>query len=284
MKRALFLGGLAATIARPASARGIAVADLVRDIPGITGVYARTMAPGAPIVRIRDGEPFASASIIKLPIMVTAFRAFDTGTASPDDVVRLRAEDMIGGSDALAHARPGDRYRLRDLITAMIRVSDNTAANTLITALSFGSINSVIREAGMTGTHLGRHFADVVPAWHISANVTTPRDCGTLLYAIERGAREGLDTVAKSASCRRMIDILLGQEDATKIPLGLPRGTPCAHKTGEIDEVRNDAAIVDPYGDSPYVLVVLTRALRDTSAGNRGIGAIAHRIDTAVRI
>jgi beta-lactamase class A len=261
----------------------IRVRDLVARIPGITGVYARTLDAAPPLVSVRAGEPFASASVIKLAIMLTAYRAFDAGTASPQDVVTLRATDLIGGSPTLAPAQPGQKYRLHELIVAMIQQSDNSASNALITTFGFGAINGVIRACGLTGTRLGRHFADYVPAWHVSANVTTPRDIGTLLYGIEHASREGLDTVAKASSCRAMIDLLLGQEDKSKIPSGLPAGTPCANKTGEIDGVRNDAAIVDPYGDAPFVLVVLTRALDDTDAANRGIAAIARRVNALVR-
>jgi beta-lactamase class A len=64
---------------------------------------------------------------------------------------------------------------------------------------------------------------------------------------------------------------------------GLPRGTPCAHKTGEITAGRNDAGIVDPFGETPYVIAVFTKDLDDTSAGNAGIAAIAHRVDAALR-
>ena len=257
--------------------------DLVARIPGITGVYARTLADGPPLVSVRAGEPFAAASVIKLAIMLTAYRAFDAGTATPNDRLTIRAADLIGGSPVLAYARPGQRFRMRELIHAMIRQSDNSASNALISAFGFSAINGVIHSCGLTGTRLGRHFADYVPAWHVSANVTTPRDIGTLLFSIERGSREELDTVAKAASCRAMIDVLLGQEDKSKIASGLPIGTPCANKTGEIDGVRNDAAIVDPFGETPYVLVVLTRALDDTSAGDRGIAAIARRINAKVQ-
>ena len=114
----------------------------------------------------------------------------------------------------------------------------------------------------MTGSRLARHFADVVPSWRRSENIITPSDTATLLFAIERGAREGIPTIASPQSCRAMIEVMLGNDDATKIVRGLPPGTPCAHKTGEIDYVRNDAGIVDPFGDAPYVLVVLTRGLQ----------------------
>jgi beta-lactamase class A len=84
-------------------------------------------------------------------------------------------------------------------------------------------------------------------------------------------------------SCRAMIDVMLGNDDGTKIVRGLPPGTPCAHKTGEIDGTRNDAGIVDPFGDVPYVIVVLTRNVRDNEAANAGIAAITRRVDAALR-
>ena len=60
-----------------------------------------------------------------------------------------------------------------------------------------------------------------------------------------------------------MREILLAQEFNDRIPAGLPPGTRAAHKTGEITAVSHDAAIVYPVGRKPYVLVVLTRGLRD---------------------
>jgi beta-lactamase class A len=257
--------------------------DLLDDIPGTTGVIARTMGEGPPFVAIRENERFASASVIKVAILATVYRAYDAGTATPHDLVRTRAADLVGGSDVLAGSPPGQAWTIDALVKAMIGVSDNAASNTLITTFGMASINATMRLAGMTRSRLARHFADVVPAWRRSENVITPADTATLLYEIERGTREGIPTIASPQSCRAMIDVLLGNEDGSKIVRGLPRGTPCAHKTGEIDGTRNDAGVIDPFGDAPYVLVVLTRDLRDYAAGDAGIAAIAHRIDAALR-
>jgi len=265
------------------AAPALDVEDLVGRIPGITGVVVRTLGDGPPLVAIRADEKFASASVIKLAILATVYRAYDAGTAKPSDTVKTRAPDLIGGSDVLAGSRPGKEWSLDTLVKAMIRVSDNAASNTLITTFGIGTVNATMQLAGMTSSRLGHHFADVVPSWKVSENVITPADTARLLFAIEHGSREGLETIATPLSCRAMIDVLLGNDDATKIVRGLPPGTPCAHKTGEIDFVRNDAGIVDPYGDAPYVLVVLTRKLRNYAAGNAGIGAIAHRVDAALR-
>lgn len=291
MRRALFLGGaLAAACALPlrtpsrAGAQpALDVEDLLARIPGVTGVVARTMGDDPPLLAVRANERFASASVIKLAILATVYRAYDAGTAKPDDVVKTRRSDLIGGSDVLAGSPPGKEWSIDALVKAMIHVSDNAASNTLITAFGMDTVNATMRLAGMTSSRLARHFADVVPAWRRSENVITPADTAALLFAIEHGARESLTTIAAPASCRAMIDVLLGNDDKSKIVRGLPPGTPCAHKTGEIDYVRNDAAIVDPFGDAPYVLVVLTRDLKNYAAGNRGIGEIAHRVDAALR-
>jgi beta-lactamase class A len=219
--------------------------------------------------------------VVKLAIMLTVYRAYDAGTSAPSDRVKLRDADMIGGSPVLAEAQPGDVHTVRTLVDAMIRESDNTAANALITAFGFAAINATIAAAGLTGTHLQRHFADVVPAWRHNLNVTTPRDIGALLFGILRGAHEGVDTVARATSCRAMIDVMLGQEYRDMIPAGIRRGVRVANKTGELDGVRNDAAIVDPFGDAPYVLVVLSRDVDGDAEVRAAIAGIAHRVDGA---
>jgi beta-lactamase class A len=285
MKRSAFVAGATASMILPirAGAASIDVRGPIAAIPGVTAVVARTLAPGPPAIAIRANERFAAASVIKLGIMATVYRAYDAGTASPSDEVRTRAEDLIGGSDVLAGTQPGRLWRLDVLVDAMIRVSDNAAANTLITTFGMETINATMRRAGMTRSHLGRHFADVVPAWKRSENVVTAADVATLLYAIERGSREAIPTIASPERCRAMIEVMLRNDDATKIVSGLPPGTSCAHKTGEIDGVRNDAAIVDPFGDDPFILVVLTRDLTNTNAGNAGIGKIARIVNAALR-
>nr|MDQ6942268.1 class A beta-lactamase-related serine hydrolase [Candidatus Eremiobacteraeota bacterium] len=181
------------------------VSDLLDGIPGITGVVARTMGDGPPVVAVRADEKFAAASVIKLAIMTTVYRAYDAGTAKPSDTVKTRAPDLIGGSDVLAGSRPGKEWSLDTLVKAMIRVSDNAASNTLITAFGMSTVNATMQLAGMTNSRLGRHFADVVPSWRVSENIITPADTARLLFAIERGAREGLATIATPPSCRAMI-------------------------------------------------------------------------------
>ena len=274
MHRRSFLALLAAAAAapRPARAEGLhaAVGRAVRQIPGITGVYARTMSGAPALVAINDEVSFPAASTIKMLIMLTAFNA-----GALHETVVVHASDIVGGSPFLAGATGGERFTVAQLVKPMIQLSDNTASNALISHFGFERINAQIHEAGLYRTQLKRHFLDYSAIVHHMENRTTPRDMGVLFYELERSSREDLTTVATAANSRAMIEILLGQTDRDKIPAGLPSGVSVANKTGEVDGVRNDAAIVDPFGDSPFVLTVYTKDVDDYAAALAGINRIA---------
>ncbi len=281
MNRNAFLGGtLAASFAplpAPAGDVDSQIASAAAGSTGEVGVFARKMGPGAPIAYNAD-VIFPAASTIKVLILVSLYQAAEKSPGLLDSSVRLQSSDFVGGSDVLQNANPGDRIRVSALARAMIDQSDNTASNALISLLGFDRINATARRAGLKHTQLKRHFLDYTAIVRHSNNLTTAHDMGTLLYLIERGSREAVYTVASPKSCNAMIQIMLKQEDHDKIARGLPKGIPLANKTGEIDGVRNDVAIVDPFGDNPYILAVYTKDLNDFSVGVIAIREIAHSV------
>lgn len=287
MLRSSFLASTAATLvtthAKPARAQTVQIADMVERFPGVIGIYCRTLADAPPSVAVRADEVFAAASIIKLPVMVTAYRAFEQKNASPDEIVTLLPGDITEGAPILGEAHSGQKWPIGTLINAMIKYSDNIASNALISHFGFTAINEVARKAGMVNTKLARHFAGTVPPGRRNLNVTSPHDIGLLLYEIERGAHEGIPTIASPASCRAMVQTMLGQAYREMIPAGVKRKVPIANKTGELDYVRSDAAIVDPLSESPYILVILTRDLDYPGLAYGEIAAVAQRIDNAMR-
>ncbi|MBV9271590.1 MAG: serine hydrolase [Candidatus Eremiobacteraeota bacterium] len=287
MNRTAFLTGASGlgltTVLQPL--RALSQSDLaaellsaVESIPGITGVYARTMASGPALFSYNATHSFPSASTIKLLMMVAAFRAADADPAVLRRHMRFDRSELIGGSDFLATQPNGKRFTILQLVEPMITVSDNTASNMLISHFGFAHLNAVARVAGMKNTQLKRHFMDFAAIGVHMDNRTTPADMAALCYQIERGAREGIATVASPEACRHMIRIMLGQTDRNKIPAGLPHGVAVANKTGEISSSRNDVAIVDPFGDSPYVLSVFTDRLDDYSGAVSGIARVSSLI------
>ena len=287
MRRAAFLGTTGALIVASQAFRadagtiGAKIHRIASAMPGRLGVYARTLAPGAPIVAYEASHHFPTASIIKVLIMTTAYVADEADPGALAAPITFHSGDLIGGSDFMSRAVNGERFTVRQLIVPMIQLSDNTAANLLIDHFGVATINAVGRRAGLHRTHLARKFMDFAAIYHHNDNVSTPADMGRLLYLIEHGAREGIGTIVSSRHCRAMVAIMLGQTDRDGIPAALPRGTPVANKTGAVEGTLNDIAIVEPYGDSPYILAIMTADAYDSSAAYSAIHAVTRATYTA---
>jgi beta-lactamase class A len=278
VKRVAFIGSTgAALLATPvlsATAMSGAIRAIADKMPGRIGVYARTMAAGPPLVSYDAFHRFPTASIIKVLVMTTAYAMEEIKPGTLKAKITFRSADLIGGSDFMDQAYDGERFTVRELIVPMIQLSDNTAANLLIGHFGVATINAVGSRAGMVRTRLARRFLDYSAIVHHNDNVSTPADMGHLLYLIESGAREGVRTVVSAEHCRAMVAIMLGQTDRDGIPAALPRGTPVANKTGEIEGTLNDVAIIEPYGDSPFILAIMTVDAYDYSAAYAAIHAV----------
>ena len=156
---------------------------------------------------------------------------------------------------------------LKPLLTQMITVSDNDAANELVRKLGNGDfaagaavVNNFCQEREYTSTHLGREFLAKEPA---DDNYVSASDCCRLLSDIYN------KTLVNETASSQMLDLLKGQTVKTKIPQGIPSGVETANKTGELSDqklgiVENDIAIVFDK-KHPYVIAVLSNNIKSNS-------------------
>ena len=235
------------------------------------------LGTGATYFRNAD-TVFHAASTMKVPVLVEAFYAAREGRISLDQELLLvnQFASIVDGSpyaldagvdgDTALYGLIGQRVPIRDLARRMITRSSNLATNTMVAVLGAGQINATARKLGVTRSLVLRGVEDQKAFDRGMSNTMTARDLATLFAALERGQ------VAGASDTRDMLDILLAQEFNEKIPAGLPPGIRVAHKTGEITAVSHDGGIVYPPGRAPYVLVVLTRGVRD---GRASAGLIA---------
>jgi len=246
---------------------------------GSLAVYARILGDSEPLVAYRADDDFPSASIIKLVIMASLVRLQEA--SQPDllsERLTLRVSQQVDGSPMLEHAQPGQSFPVARLLHAMIAQSDNTASNMLIDLLGFTAINYTAQSLELTRTQLRRHFLDSSAIVRHIQNRTSARDMGRLLLLIEHGARGSWTNVASAQGCKMMVSLMLQQEDRETIPEALPPGTQIANKTGELSHVRNDVAIVTPYGSRPYVIACLTKDLDVPQSGFDVIRSAARAI------
>jgi beta-lactamase class A len=285
VKRAAFLasaGACAGAAMLPATAFAATLnahmSAIARSLGGEIGVYARTLAPIAPLATYNASMRFPTASIIKVLIMTTAYFLEERHPGVLQKRIVYTSRSLIGGSDFLSSAVDGSTYTVHQLIVPMIAVSDNTAANLLMTHLGMAEINAVARRAGMWHTRLARHFMDYSAIAHHNDNISTPSDMGRLLYLIERGSHEGIPTIVSPEHCRAMLDIMLRQTDRDGIPAAVPHGVAVANKTGELDGTRNDIAVIDPFGESPLIVAIMTKDLQNYYDAYNAIHAVTRSV------
>lgn len=249
----------------------------------VVGVAFHDLETGDSLYLNAD-DSFHAASTMKVPVLIELFRRIDAGGLRLDQGILLinKFSSIVDGSpyslnagddsDSSAYARIGKRVPVRELLDRMITRSSNLSTNALIELVGARKVDSTAHALGARNIRVLRGVEDDKAFRAGLNNTTTARDLEGLLETIERG------TAASRASCDAMRDVLLRQEFNAEIPAGLPPGTKVAHKTGFITGVRHDAAIVYPPGRKPYVLVVLTRGMRDDTVSRQMIADISRLV------
>jgi beta-lactamase class A len=234
-----------------------------------------------------ETESFHAASTMKIPVMMALFAAVENGSLRLDQPIPVRNEfqSLVDGSpytlDAKDDGDPdlyqaiGGTRTLEELIRRMITRSSNLATNILIEKIGASEITDLMRRLGALDMRVLRGVEDEKAFKAGLNNRVTAKDLAIALRALLPDAPEPLFSAASRA---KMIDILKAQEFNEKIPAGLPKGTPVAHKTGDITGVHHDAAIVFPPGKPPYILVVLTAGFQDEKAANQIIAEISQAV------
>ena len=254
------------------SLRTEGLAEALAEIGGHTGVYIRNLATGE-CLQIRAQEAIEAASLIKLPVMVEAFRREREGDLSLEETHVLRNEERMPSCGTLKAMHEGIRLTLRDLVHLMITVSDNTAANILIRRLGMDAVNRTAAGLGLTETRLNRLLFDDAARGRGIFNTVSARDMGVLLEGIWRG-----EIVSAEAS-RQMLEILLDQQLSGKLPFYLhPMDIDVAHKTGEDENLTHDAGIL--CAKEPIVCCMLGERV-DTAAYIRLMQETARRLCSA---
>lgn len=122
--------------------------------PAKTGIYAKHLATGEESV-ISGDDHFNSASVIKIPVMILAYRLAEQKQLGLDDRVVIQSSDFRGGSGIFRYHDAGLNPTLRDVITQMIITSDNTATDLMIAKVGgVAKVNEFLRESGFTTTRL----------------------------------------------------------------------------------------------------------------------------------
>jgi beta-lactamase class A len=206
-----------------------------------------------------------AASTMKVPLVLAAYRRHERGEIDLDAEVAVHNRfasaadgsayslDQDDDQDDWTWDRVGRTVALRTLAEHALVCSGNLATNLLLEQVGAAEIGQVLADAGCSpATRVVRGIEDLAAARAGINNLVTAADLGRVLLGIANR------TLASDLSCAEIEGVLARQEHRDGIPAGLPAGTYVANKTGWVEGITHDMALVRPEGRWPYVLVVLT--------------------------
>lgn len=217
--------------------------------PGLTPLGFAVDLDSGQYVDLGGAEPVASASTIKVPILVAFLQQVDAGTLALNQSMALQEEYMANGSGTLRGEAVGTEYTALDIATRMIVTSDNTATNMMIATLGgIEALNQTFAAWGLEHTLLRNPLPDLD-----GTNTTSAKDLALLMALIDQG---GLLT---TRSRDRLFSIMQRTENESLIPSGIRDGSLLANKTGDIEAMLGDVALVDVPNGKRYALAVLVQ-------------------------
>jgi len=238
---------------------------------------------------INEKTNFHAASTMKTPVMIEVFRQAKMGKFKLTDSILVKNEfkSIVDGSlysmdiaddsaDGL-YGKIGHQMTIYDLTHLMITVSSNLATNILIDLVDAKNATATMRRLGANDISVLRGVEDN-KAYDLGLNNTvTAYDLALIFEKIARRKPNG-----KKAS-KQMLQILFDQKFNEIIPAKLPKDAKVAHKTGSITGVQHDSGIVFLPDGKKYVLVLLSRKLKDPAAGVAALAEVSGMVYDFVR-
>lgn len=251
------------------------------------GDYAlayKDLSEGNGTILIDEHESFHAASTMKTPVMIEVFKQAEAGKFSLDDSLTVKNEfssiydgssfSLELGRDSGEHlySQIGKKRSIKDLVIDMISQSSNLATNIVIELVDAENVNKSMRELGAKNIDVLRGVEDMKAYEAGMNNSTTAYDLMLIFEALANGK-----AVSPEAD-KEMLEILRLQLHTDLIPALLPKDVEIANKTGWITGVHHDSALVELPDGRSYVLVLLSKNMKDMEAGTEMLAGISKMI------
>ena len=209
----------------------------------------------------RGDETFSTASLIKVPILVTVYDLVAKGQLSLSDPISLLKIDQVGGSGVLQYMHNGMILTVEDAAWLMITLSDNTATNLLLDRIIIRRVWAKMDSLGLHNTKVhSKSFLRIASVAMDSSvkyglGVTTPNEMARLFELMALG--KAVNPSADSAMLR-MLEHNQNDEKLQRFVYGAR----AAHKSGETDQVRTECSLF--YLRNRIVVCALSKENKDT--------------------
>ncbi|HEY9639777.1 MAG TPA: serine hydrolase [Coleofasciculaceae cyanobacterium] len=225
------------------------VASLTQGIKDLTpGMFLMDLDTGDSF-SLNGDSSFASASMIKVPILIALLQDVDSGRVRLTEKMVMQQTDVAEGSGDLQYSPIGSDYTVLEVITYMITISDNTATNMIIRRLGgIESLNQRFRQWGLQQTAIRHLLPDLE-----GTNTTSPKELSMLMARVSQGE------LLSMKSRDRALEIMRHTVTDTLLPTSLREGGTISHKTGDIGSLVGDTGVIDMPNDKRYAITIMVK-------------------------
>jgi beta-lactamase class A len=256
------------------------ITSFIKELDGIYAVAYKDLQTNEKIL-INENENFHAASTMKTPVMVELFKQANENRFSINDSIIIKNDfksivdhshyslSPSDDSDTAIYNLIDKKMPIYDLIHRMITMSSNLSTNLLIDLVDAKNVMNTMHSIGVKNIKVLRGVEDNKAYKAGLNNTTTALDLMILFEKI------GSESIISPDACKAMIKILSEQKFNEMIPAPLPKDALVVHKTGSITGVQHDSGIVYLHNGKKYVLVILSKNLKDAETGKKNIAKIS---------
>lgn len=269
------------------------IEKVAEGLEGTLGVAVKHLGTGEEVL-INGDDFFPLASALKVPVLITLYRQVDEGKISLDERRVMTEDAKVPGSGILLHLTPGLEMVVRDYVTLMMMISDNTATVMMVDLVGRENINETMHRLGLKTNIMvsrERFHGKVLQSGQDREpqllNMMTPRGMMALLEKLYRGE------AASRSSCDDIIDLMKRcQTGENRLRKYLPRdevevadktGTMAIRKTGTVGSPKPgivyaaviDVGIVFPRERDPYIICGFSKELSENDDGEEAIATVS---------
>lgn len=208
--------------------------------PGVYGLYIKDVGSGREF-KYNDTTEFYAASLYKVPIGAAVLKEVEAGKLKLDDTATYLPYDYSSGTGVIGTYSHGIQLKISDILSELLKNSDNTAQNILLRTLSYKNVQET--------------FNEIVPDKNTSTyyryNLSTPAEIGYVFEKLYFG------NYLNDANKKYLSDLMTNTSFEDRVSAYLEDGLTFSHKIGSWPDSWHDCGVVYTDANESELIVCL---------------------------
>ncbi len=194
---------------------------------GFYGLYIKDVGSGREF-KYNTSSEFYGASLYKVPIAAAVLKEVEKGKLSLDDTATYMPSDYASGTGVISGYSHGIQLKIGDILTELLKNSDNTAQNILLRTLSYKNVEETFKSV----------VKDDATSTYYRNNLTTPEEIGAVFEELYFGS------YLNAENQQLLSELMTNTSFEDRISEHLAENLIFSHKIGSWPDTWHDCGVV----------------------------------------